>query len=306
VIDGEKWVMQQWISKDTSNVVQHPKLLAYLPLGSGASWGIDQLADLAGEHGRVRAIVKKSLKETSNGIGFGMRATILKGKCASVAIGGHMDQKPPRSAGHALDKRSVKAILASATPGRLTASVFFRLTGSPEKGKVLPILQTGFKKGTGQLGKIVAHHTVQVGKTGKLEWVINGNVIPYGDHFSEIEIIEAQWYQVVIQSGPSEDGESQQDTVFIGQVDGNTLSACYSKQKHKEYLPMIAKIQSPDVHSKGTFVSPRETVVGGCPPHHKGETKVDMHVQDLSLFAHVLSREELRFLTKGAYQYKAQ
>jgi hypothetical protein len=29
-----------------------------------------------------------------------------------------------------------------------------------------------------------------------------------------------------------------------------------------------------------------------------------MHVMDFSLFAHKLPREELRFLTKAAYQYK--
>jgi hypothetical protein len=110
VVDGEKWVMQQWISKDRSNVVNHPQLLAYLPLGSGKSWGVAQLTDLAGEHGRVKATIKKSLKSSAAGIGPGMESTVLKGKCASIEIGGNTDFNRPKSASHGMDERSVAKV----------------------------------------------------------------------------------------------------------------------------------------------------------------------------------------------------
>ena len=121
-----------------------------------------------------------------------------------------------------------------------------------------------------------------------------------------MQIKTGVWYQLVLTSGPRPDGQKgQQDAVYLGEVFAGTQGTLHLPDAHKKWLTMIAKVTATDVLSGDQFrVNVKGATVGGCPKiQGAAESKVDMHVQDFALFAKALGRDELRFLTKAAYQY---
>jgi hypothetical protein len=289
VVRGEKWVLQQWITKHLTNVIRHPRLLMHLPLGSAGAFNASRpLQDDAGL--LADAELARGERYDVPGVSKHTNASRLRGRCAALRPGRRL--KIPR--GGALGG------------GGYSMAVWFKVRKLPAGGGGDGGAGGAGRAGLLRTGSRSADHQLSVDGRGKLHWSINGEPIPNGDHFPDARVPVGAWFQLLLTSGLEPDGGARKQ---VTRVLINPLRAGSFGNLKQDPFRELGRVEGPPL---AEALSLERTAIGGCGAAAAGgggagapvpEALVDMAVQDAVVLGTVLGREARGLLVRSVYQY---